>query len=146
PVIDVYTKLAQYPILAQSIRERMRPELFRRGIIDAAAFESEVTASANDALRGVGSHVPFTSEQAQTWQKRKGRIRDFQTDAAFANNLPLALLEQIIEEVRQAQPGQTHSLELTFNPEIAPWEMLFQQGELYESLPEAEQAKVKHHL
>lgn len=146
PVIDVYIKLAQYPILAQSIRERMRQELFRRGIIDEAAFETEVTAKAIESQRREGLHDPFNNEQAQTWQKRKGRIRDFQTDAAFANNLPLALLEQIIEEVRQAQPGQTHSLELTFNPEIAPWEMLFQQGELYESLPEAEQAKVMHHL
>lgn len=146
PVIDVYIKLAQYPILAQRIRERMREELFRRGIIDEEQFETEVTAKAIESQRREGLYDPFSNEQAQTWQKRKGRIRDFQTDAYFANNLPLALLEQLIEEVRHDQPGQDHSLELTFNPEIAPWELLFRQGELYESLPELEQAKVMHHL
>ena len=35
---------------------------------------------------------------------------------------------------------------MTFNPEIAPWELLFRQGEIYESLPEPERKPVQHHL
>ena len=31
--IDIYIKLAQYPILASDIRARMREEIFRRGIV-----------------------------------------------------------------------------------------------------------------
>lgn len=146
PTIDVYIKLAQYPVLAERIRVRMREELFRRGIIDSEAFECEVKEKAIESQRREGLHDPFGQEQTNIWQKRKSRIRDFQTDAYFANNLGITLLEQIIEEVRQTQPGYTHSLELTFNPEIAPWEMLFRQGELYESLPPEELESVKHHL
>ena len=33
PTIDIYIKLAQYPILADRLRERMRQELFRRVLI-----------------------------------------------------------------------------------------------------------------
>ncbi len=31
--IDIYIKLAQYPVLADRIRQRMREELFQRGVI-----------------------------------------------------------------------------------------------------------------
>ena len=37
--IDIYIKLAQYPILADRIRERMREELFKRGFITSEKFE-----------------------------------------------------------------------------------------------------------
>lgn len=35
---------------------------------------------------------------------------------------------------------------LTFNPELAPWSVLFAKAEEYESYPPEEKAKVKHHL
>ena len=35
---------------------------------------------------------------------------------------------------------------LSFNPELAPWDMLFAQGEAYEALAPDLRAKVKHHL
>ena len=146
PTIDIYIKLAQYPILADQIRIRMREELFRRGIVSKAGFESEVKEKAMESQRREGLYDPLGQEEANVWQKRKARIRDFQTDAYFANNLGSALLEQIIEEVRNNQPGLTNSYELTFNPEIAPWELLFQQGEIYESLSPVEQERVSHHL
>lgn len=89
---------------------------------------------------------PFGQEQVHIWQKRKDRIRDFLTDAYFGNNLRIDLLDSIIEEVLSSQLGNSDSLELIFNPEIAPWEVLFRQGELYESLPPEKQEKMKHHL
>lgn len=146
PTIDIYIKLAQYPTLAHDIRVRMRDEIFQRGIIDQETFNAEIKTKALESQRREGLFDPFGQEPAHIWQKRKDRIRDFQTDAYFANNLSQSLLDSIIEDVLNSQPGHTDSIELTFNPEIAPWEMLFRQGELYETLPPDQLEKVKHHL
>ncbi|WP_420641840.1 PEP/pyruvate-binding domain-containing protein [Candidatus Leptofilum sp.] len=146
PTIDIYIKLAQYPTLAHEIRVRMRDELFQRGIIEEEAFNAEVKEKALESQRREGLYDPFGQEQAHIWQKRKDRIRDFQTDAYFGNNLSISLLDGIVEEVLNSQPGHSDSIELNFNPEIAPWEMLFRQGEIYEKLPPDQLAKVNHHL
>jgi len=34
----------------------------------------------------------------------------------------------------------------TLNPEVAPWRLLFRQGEIYERLPPPQQEEVAHHL
>lgn len=146
PAIDIYIKLAQYPILADEIRLRMREELFRRGIVSHADFEREVKLKAVESQRREGLHDPFGQEAPNLWQRRKDRVRDFQTDAYFANNLGIGLLEQIVEQVLNAQPTPSSSIELTFNPEIAPWDLLFRQGEIYERMPRPQQEKVSHHL
>ncbi|MFN2160684.1 MAG: PEP/pyruvate-binding domain-containing protein [Candidatus Promineifilaceae bacterium] len=144
--IDIYIKLANYPVLADRIRQRMRQELFQRGVITREAFDAEVKANAIESQKREGLLDPFVQEEANIWQKRKERIRDYLTDAYFAFNLGNTLLEQIIAEVRSDQPAPTNTAELRFNPEIAPWELLFRQGELYEQLPEDELAAVHHHL
>ncbi|MEZ4591024.1 MAG: hypothetical protein R3D55_07755 [Chloroflexota bacterium] len=113
PTIDIYIKLAQYPTLAHQIRVRMREELFHRGIIDQDAFNAEVKAKALESQRREGLYDPFGQEQAYIWQKRKDRIRDYQTDAYFGNNLSQTLLDSIIEEGSNSQPGHTDSIELT---------------------------------
>lgn len=146
PAIDIYIKLAQYPILCDQVRVRMREELFRRGIISKVDFEREVREKAIESQRREGLYDPFGQEEANVWQKRKERVRDYQTDAYFANNLGTALLDHIIEELLSHQPSPVESVELTFNPEIAPWELLFRQGELYEAMPPEEQEKTRHHL
>jgi hypothetical protein len=146
PAIDIYIKLAQYPVLADRIRARMRQELFQRGIVTQDAFEAQVKANAIESQKREGLLDPFAQEEANIWQKRKERIRDYLTDAYFAFNLGSTLLEQIISQVRSDQPAPTGTAELRFNPEIAPWELLFRQGELYEELPPDELEKVNHHL
>ena len=146
PTIDVYIKLAQYPILADTIRMRMREDLFRRGVISQADFEREVQELAIESQRREGVYEPYTQEETDKWELRKERIREVHTDAYFANSLGIALLEQIIKEVLSKRPVQPESTELTFNPEIAPWELLFRQGEIYEALPEPERRPVQHHL
>lgn len=146
PTIDTYIKLAQYPILSDRIRVRMREELFRRGIVSQQVFEQEVQELAVESQKQEGLSDPYSQEEEGVWQKRKERIRDFHTDAYFANNLGSTLLDQIIYEVLRAQPLPSRTDELTFNPEIAPWELLFRQGEIYEALPLPEQEKVQHHL
>ncbi|MFN2134846.1 MAG: hypothetical protein ACK2UK_02770, partial [Candidatus Promineifilaceae bacterium] len=146
PTIDVYVKLAQYPILCDTIRTRMREELFRRGVTNQADFEREVNDMAIVSQQREGVLAPYTQEETDIWELRKARIRDVHTDAYFANSLGIALLEMIIDQVLQDRPTQPGSTDLTFNPEIAPWEMLFRQGELYEALPEPQRKPVEHHL
>jgi hypothetical protein len=124
----------------------MREEIFRRGVVSQQDFDEQVAGRAIESQKREGLHDPFGQEDATIWHKRKERIRDFLTDAYFAFNLGHALLEQIIEEVLSSQPSPTDSVEITFNPEIAPWELLFRQGELYEQLPADEREKVEHHV
>lgn len=146
PAIDIYIRLAQYPVLADKIRARMRQELYRRSIIDEETFEREVREKAIESQRRERLFDPFGQEEAHTWQRRKARVRDFHTDAYFADNLGGALLEQIIQDILQSQPAPSMAAELNFNPEIAPWEVLFRQGEIYEQMPSAEREKIAHHL
>ena len=144
--IDIYIRLAQYPILSDQIRERMREELFRRGVISKEAFEAEVRERAIESQRREGIHDPFSSEPAPVWQQRKQLIRDYHTDFYFAYNLPYKLLEEIIQDVLAQQPRPMLGRNLAFNPEVAPWPLLFEQGELYEQLPPDERELVDHHL
>ncbi len=146
PTIDVYIKLAQYPILCDRIRMRMREELFRRGIVDKMEFEQEVKILAMESQRREGLDNPTVQEDETAWQRRLETIRDLHTDNYFANNLGITLLDQLINEVLNNQDKAPKTTELTFNPEIAPWAMLFEQGSIYDALPPPEQEKVKHHL
>ncbi|GJM42149.1 MAG: hypothetical protein DHS20C20_24310 [Ardenticatenaceae bacterium] len=146
PTIDVYIKLAQYPILCDRIRLRMREELFRRGIVNKTNFEQEVKDLAIESQRREGLNNPTVQEDEGTWQRRLDTIRDLHTDSYFANNLGSTLLEQLIGEVLNNQNKPAKAVDLTFNPEIAPWALLFEQGELYDALPPPELEKVKHHL
>ncbi|MGD8804328.1 MAG: PEP/pyruvate-binding domain-containing protein [Chloroflexota bacterium] len=144
--IDIYIKLAQYPILADQIRSRMRQEIFRRGIIDEANFEAQVKQKAIESQRREGVFDPLTHEPAAVWQERKARVRDYQTDFYFGFNLPSSLFDQIIQDVLREQPTPSTGKELSFNPELAPWELLFRQGAAYEALPPHEQEHIHHHL
>lgn len=144
--IDIYIKLAQYPILADRIRGRMRELLFGRGIVAEKAFEAEVREKAIESQKREGMYDPFSHEPASVWQRRKARIRDFHTDFYFANNFPTVVFESLIEEVLSNRPRETAQIELGFNPELAPWAMLFQQGEIYESLGTELREKARHHL
>lgn len=145
--IEIYIKLAQYPISADLIRAKMRALLFARGMVDKEVFEQEIEQMALDSQRREGSYDPFHPEAVSVWLERKRRIREFHTDYCFAYNLPPELLDQLIEEViRPNDQDGTEATRLTFNPELAPWEMLFKQGELYEKLPPLERAQVEHHL
>lgn len=146
PAIDIYIRLAQFPILCDKVRVRMREELFRRGVISQEDFEADVRRRSLESQRREGLQDPFSEEEANTWQRRKERVRDFLTDSYFAFNLGHTLLDQLIEEILNDQPAPSNSIELTFNPEIAPWELLFRQGELYEQMPPEERELVEHHL
>jgi hypothetical protein len=144
--IDIYIKLAQYPILADKIRARMREEIFKRGIVDEETFEEEVEQLAIESQKREGLYDPYSQEPANLWHKRKARIRALHTDFYFGYNLPTRLFERIIQDVLSEQPTPGELSDLAFNPEIAPWTLLFRQGEIYESKAPPEREKVSHHL
>lgn len=146
PTIDVYVKLAQYPIMSDRIRLRMREELFRRGIVTQQQFEKEVKEMAVESQLREGLQDPSNQEDEATWQKRVEFVREMHTDMYFANNLGSSLLNQIIEETLRDESIPHQATDLTFNPEIAPWALLFSQGEIYDALPPPEKEKIKHHL
>ncbi|MCB9422362.1 MAG: hypothetical protein H6667_21340 [Ardenticatenaceae bacterium] len=146
PAIDIYIRLAQYPILSHTIRHRMREEMFRRGIINANDFEHAVREAAIRSQFHEGLGDSLGMEEEHIWQRRKARIRDTLTDSYFANNLGIALLNQLINEVLHDRSDMDLSTDLTFNPEVSPWDLLFRQGIIYEEIPEPEREPHQHHL
>lgn len=144
-VLTLILELSQYPILCKTIRARMRTEIFARGIINPDAFEKEVYQKALQSQKREGLVNPFVEESARDWSERVNTIRDSQTDFYFAYNLPHSLFEQIVQEIiTRRVPDQ--KVFLSFNPELAPWDVLFMEGERLESLPPGEQVAIKHHL
>ena len=146
-VLGIYLELAQYPILAHRIRERMRQELFTKRIIAVETFEAEVKEKAILSQLREGMFDPFTEEPAAAWNERLSLVRDQLTDFYFAYNLPHDRLEEIIRSIlagKRPLPG--HDLVLSFNPELAPWDLLFAKGEEFESLPPERRARIRHHL
>ena len=144
-VLQLYLEISQYPVLSRRIRTRMREELFSRGIIVQDAFEREVLQKAIESQMREGLDNPLHEESPADWDKRVRYIRAHLTDFYFAYNLPYGLFEEILSEVLQRRVPD-RELRLTFNPEIAPWDLLFAEGERFESLPPEDRAKVQHHL
>ena len=144
-VLELYLEISQYPILAPTIRERMRSELYARGIISPSDLEREVKHKALLSQKHEGLTDPFAQEPADVWQRRLSHFRDTLTDFYFAHNLPHSLFVQILRDVL-AKRVPPSDIFLSFNPELAPWDMLFAQGEAYEALPPQQRAKVEHHL
>lgn len=143
--LQLYLQLRQYPILAKRIRQRMREEIFSRGVISPAAFEKDVHDKAIQSQELEGLVNPLVQEPADIWQERLQHVRDDLTDFYFAYNLPNDLFEQIVQElISQSAPDR--EVILTFNPELAPWDLLFAQGEAYEHYPPEKRAQVQHHL
>lgn len=144
-VLTIYLELSNYPTLAPSIRSRMRRELFKRKIITKNAFEKEIQEKAIQSQHREGIGDPYGEEPPDVWANRLRIIRDNLTDFYFAYNFPHDLFEQLLRDVLEKRmPAQ--DVVLTFHPELAPWDMLFAQGEAYESLPLDERGPVSHHL
>ena len=144
-VLRLYLELSQYPILAKRIRHRMREELFARGVISPDVFEQEVTDKAIQSQVREGIINPLEEESPDIWQERTQQIRDHLTDFYFAYNLPHDLFERIVQEVVSRRLPDREVI-LSFNPELAPWDLLFAQGETYENYPPEHRSQVQHHL
>lgn len=144
--LNIYLTLAQYPILRTRIRARMRRELFERGVITPHAFEAEVREKAVRSQAREGLHNPFEEEAAEVWETRQARIRSHLTDFYFAYNLPYDLFEQIVREVLAERGAHADDLLVSFNPELAPQSLLFEQAMTIERLPPAERQQAEARL
>jgi len=145
-IVQIYSQLTQYPILAPLIRERMREELFRRGIVRPDRLEEEVKDRAIISQKREGLNNPMFEEDEGIWLQRLRFIRDYLTDFYFAHNLPVELLDTLIDDVVGQRAGRAPRDELHFNPELAPLEMLLNKAQQYELLPPDDLAEVHHHL
>ncbi len=144
--LRIYLALAQYPILRTRIRARMRRELFDRGVISAPNFEAEVRKQAVRSQAREGLHDPLWEESEDIWETRLSRIRNHLTDYYFAYNLQYELFEEIVRGVLAERLHRTEEIEISFNPELAPQEMLFEHAQAIENLPSDEFARFEHRL
>lgn len=144
--LNIYLALAQYPILSTKIRARMRREFFSRGIISQQDFEAEVRDKAIRSQALEGLHNPFAEEPAEVWETRLSRVRDHLTDFYFAYNLPYELFEQLVREVLSERGSEEKETLVSFNPELAPQSMLFEQGLAIEKLPPHDRAHAEARL
>jgi hypothetical protein len=133
--LHIYLSLAQYPILSAQIRARMRHELFDRGIITEKNFEIQVKNKAIRSQRLEVLNDPFAEEPADIWELRLSRIRDHLTDFYFAYNLPFDLFQQLVRESLAERGAVAENLQVSFNPELAPQNMLFDQAMAIENMP-----------
>jgi hypothetical protein len=144
--LRIYLALIQYPILSMQIRAHMRRELFARGIISQQTFEAEVREQAIRSQAREALHDPFLEEPSDVWELRLIRVRDHLTDFYFAHNLPYDLFESLVREVLTERGAKAQELLVSFNPELAPQSMLFEQASYIETLPEAERAQTDARL
>ena len=144
--LRIYLALAQYPILRTQIRARMRRVLFERGVITQPDFEAEVRQQAIQSQRREALHDPISEEPADVWELRLSRLRDHLTDFYFAYNLPYELFEQIVRDTLAERGAYMHDLLVSFNPELAPQYMLFEQAAAIENLPATERVIAEPHL
>jgi hypothetical protein len=146
-ISDIYLLVAQYPMLASRIRRQMRQELFQRGIITPEHFEQEVREKCVLSQQREGIFSSVQSENAEQWDLRFHRVQRTLTDFYFAYNLPLELLNKIIDGLlAERNNDDLPELRLRFNPELAPLEMVLRQAEKYEALPEEQRLTVDHQL
>ena len=144
--LRIYLALAQYPILGTQIRLRMRRAIFEHGVISQQDFEAEVREQAIHSQQREALHDPYLEEPVDVWELRLSRLRDHLTDFYFAYNLPYDLFEQIVRDTLAERGVRAQDLLVSFNPELAPQSMLFEQASAIESLPEDERALAEPHL
>ena len=140
PILRITLALAEYPILADRIREEMRAELDKMGIIAPNDLEEIVREQAIRSQQREGLADPYGEEPATVWDTRVHRVREHLTDFYFATNLPYELFEQIVVN-SLAKHAHGEDVSLSFSPELSPKYMLFDQARAILQMPPVEQEK-----
>ena len=144
-ILNIYLTLNQYPVLSSRIRARMRKEIFSRGVTSRKNFDREARAKAVRSQIREGITDPFAEETNEIWELRLSRTRDSLTDFYFGYNIPYETFEKIIHAILAERTGNVPDF-VTFNPELAPQEMLFEQAMLIEAMPLEERGKLQARL
>jgi len=145
-LMSITLALGQYPILGGRIRSRMREEIFKRGIIERQEFEAQVRKQAILSQEREGLRNPIGEEPAEVWEERHLRIRDQLTDLLFSQHLSFDLFQNVINQVLNERGVERTDPNLTFNPEQAPQELIFEHAWSILRLPPEERIKYEHHL
>jgi hypothetical protein len=145
-LISISLALGQYPIIAFRIRSRMREELFKRGIIHKQEFEAQVRQQAIQSQEREGLINPVGDEPPELWEERQARIRDQFTDLTFSQHLSFDLFQNIVTEILNERGIQRGDPNLSFNPEQAPQELIFEHAWSILRLPATKRIKYEHHL
>jgi hypothetical protein len=112
----------------------MRKDLFDRGVITSQAFESEVREKAIRSQSMEGLTDPYTEEPVDLWEMRLQKVRDHLTDFYYAYNVPYEQFESLVRDTLQERGAQIADFQISFNPELAPQNMLFEQARAIEKL------------
>ncbi|MBW2522724.1 MAG: PEP/pyruvate-binding domain-containing protein [Deltaproteobacteria bacterium] len=144
-VLAIHLALLQYPILGDQMRQRMREELFARGVVQVATFEQEAKDRAIASQRREGIADPLFEESEERWQRRLKTIRDILTEFYFGQNLRHADFQAVVHEVLSTRRDMAEAVP-SFNPEVAPWNMLFEHARHLEQLPPERQQFARHQL
>jgi len=139
-VLRILLSLSQYPILSSRIRHQMRKVLISRGIVLREVFDEEVKRKAVESQVLEGIKNPLQEETTEVWQMRLTRVKDSLTDFYFASNLPYSEFEELVLKVL-TERGNVDEDFVWVNPELAPQELLFEQAEMIEAMPEGEKQK-----
>lgn len=142
--LRIYLELREYPILCDEIRKRMREEIFRRGIVQPEVFEEEVRRKAKASQKREHPHDPNYRDLDETWELRVARTGERLTDFYFAHNVPHSVFRSIVGDALGARGKQ--DILLSFNPELAPWDMLFSQAADFETADAPLRRQTLHHL
>jgi hypothetical protein len=146
PPYRIYIALAQYPILQDRIRDRMREEMFGRGVISVEEFNNQVRAQSTESQAREAIAFPIGEEPPDVWLKRKDQVRQYLTDLHFANNLSFELFEEIVHEVLDERGADKEDWLTTWNAELAPIELLLEQALRIERMRPETRKKYEPHL
>ncbi len=145
-LMSITLALGQYPILAGRMRNHLRQELFKRGIIQKQEFEAQVRNQAILSQEREGLINPLGDEPPEIWEQRHTRIRDQLTDLIFSQHLSFDLFQSIITNILNERGIERTDPTLTFNPEQAPQELIFEHAWSILRLPPEERVQYEHHL
>lgn len=145
-LLSITLALGQYPILAGRMRNHMRQELFNRNIINKQEFETQVRRQAILSQEREGLINPVGEEPSELWEERHTCIRNQLTDLIFSQHLSFDLFQSIITKILNERGIERTDPTLTFNPEQAPQELIFEHAWSILRLPPKERTQYEHHL
>ncbi len=145
-LMSITLALGQYPILGSRIRNGMRDELFKRGVIEKHDFEAQVRQQAIFSQEREGLRNPVGEEPTEIWEERIAHVRDQLTDLTFSQHLSFDLFQNIVTDVLNEHGIKRTDPTLGFNPEQAPMELIFEHAWSILRLPPKEREKYDHHL
>ena len=146
-IVRLQLRIRQYPILGKEIRSKMMDEIFRRGIITPEQMDNEVRQRSIESQELDGQNKSLTKEPAEIWKIRTSHVRDYLTEFYFAYNLPMYLFDNIVNTLVKNRAGKKRTVsDITYNPEMAPLDLLMDHGKQIESLKPDDQQVFSHHL